>query len=372
MGMPSDIRIIDTMIGFPSADREEVYKFSAPALRDAESKDQFEFPAQYMFKDVPDDIEEGRRPGRGDSRQDGPLRRRAGLISVGTTAVTSTRRGAQGAPRPLLRRRRRRPERQGMEAVRKIAAATRSSASRRSRASRRAVPQVPINDKKILPDLREVRRARHPDLRLTPACPARAFRCGPQKVELLDEVCWFFPELTIVMRHGAEPWTRARGEADAEVARACTTRQRVRPEVLPEGHHRLRQHPRRRQDHLRAATSRRASTYRADLDRNAERAVQGRGLAKVPAGERREDLRPRRLTRCPARTGQRMAGPDAGLDIVRSTQIDALLSSLRPFRSKEARWACQGFRTTVEWRLIHRRALDPGPLGYRPWRYSSP
>ena len=27
-----------------------------------------------------------------------------------------------------------------------------------------------------------------------------------QKVELLDEVCWFFPELTIVMRHGAEPW----------------------------------------------------------------------------------------------------------------------------------------------------------------------
>ena len=28
-----------------------------------------------------------------------------------------------------------------------------------------------------------------------------------QKVEHLDEVCWFFPELKIVMRHGAEPWT---------------------------------------------------------------------------------------------------------------------------------------------------------------------
>ena len=24
---------------------------------------------------------------------------------------------------------------------------------------------------------------------------------------LLDEICWFFPELTVVMRHGAEPWT---------------------------------------------------------------------------------------------------------------------------------------------------------------------
>ncbi|MGB3313286.1 MAG: amidohydrolase family protein, partial [Albidovulum sp.] len=27
-----------------------------------------------------------------------------------------------------------------------------------------------------------------------------------QKVEHLDEVCWFFPDLKIVMRHGAEPW----------------------------------------------------------------------------------------------------------------------------------------------------------------------
>jgi predicted TIM-barrel fold metal-dependent hydrolase len=29
---------------------------------------------------------------------------------------------------------------------------------------------------------------------------------APQKVELIDEVCWFFPELKFVMRHGAEPW----------------------------------------------------------------------------------------------------------------------------------------------------------------------
>ena len=30
---------------------------------------------------------------------------------------------------------------------------------------------------------------------------------GPQKVELLDEVLWFFPELRVVTRHGCEPWT---------------------------------------------------------------------------------------------------------------------------------------------------------------------
>ncbi len=28
-----------------------------------------------------------------------------------------------------------------------------------------------------------------------------------QKVELIDEVCWVFPEPKFVMRHGAEPWT---------------------------------------------------------------------------------------------------------------------------------------------------------------------
>jgi predicted TIM-barrel fold metal-dependent hydrolase len=28
-----------------------------------------------------------------------------------------------------------------------------------------------------------------------------------QYVGLVDEVCWFFPELTFVFRHGCEPWT---------------------------------------------------------------------------------------------------------------------------------------------------------------------
>jgi hypothetical protein len=28
----------------------------------------------------------------------------------------------------------------------------------------------------------------------------------PQEVGQLDEICYFFPELTVVMRHGAEPW----------------------------------------------------------------------------------------------------------------------------------------------------------------------
>jgi predicted TIM-barrel fold metal-dependent hydrolase len=37
--------------------------------------------------------------------------------------------------------------------------------------------------------------------------PGPRIPMAPQKVELVDEVCWYFPELKFVMRHGAEPWT---------------------------------------------------------------------------------------------------------------------------------------------------------------------
>jgi predicted TIM-barrel fold metal-dependent hydrolase len=29
---------------------------------------------------------------------------------------------------------------------------------------------------------------------------------APQLVEQVDEICWFFPELRFVFRHGTEPW----------------------------------------------------------------------------------------------------------------------------------------------------------------------
>jgi len=31
---------------------------------------------------------------------------------------------------------------------------------------------------------------------------------GAQKVGRVDEVCWFFPDLRIVLRHGGEPWEK--------------------------------------------------------------------------------------------------------------------------------------------------------------------
>jgi predicted TIM-barrel fold metal-dependent hydrolase len=67
-------------------------------------------------------------------------------------------------------------------------------------------PQVPVNDKKWYPVYTTLI-----DLDI-PFCPCMGvpgprLPMAPQRVELLDEICWFFPELRIVTRHGCEPWT---------------------------------------------------------------------------------------------------------------------------------------------------------------------
>ena len=54
MGVPQGIGIIDTMIGFPHGDMKATYEFITKQTKDRESKDEFEFPAEYMFKDVPE------------------------------------------------------------------------------------------------------------------------------------------------------------------------------------------------------------------------------------------------------------------------------------------------------------------------------
>jgi hypothetical protein len=54
MSMPSGIGIVDTMIGFPHPDLREVYAFITRQTRDQESRQDFQFPVEYMFKDVPE------------------------------------------------------------------------------------------------------------------------------------------------------------------------------------------------------------------------------------------------------------------------------------------------------------------------------
>ena len=66
-------------------------------------------------------------------------------------------------------------------------------------------PQVPINDKRFYPIYAKCIELDIP-ICITTGVPGPRVPMGCQKTELLDEVCWFFPELKVVMRHGAEPW----------------------------------------------------------------------------------------------------------------------------------------------------------------------
>jgi predicted TIM-barrel fold metal-dependent hydrolase len=94
----------------------------------------------------------------------------------------------------------------GMETVRELEAAVTELGVKAATAFPAGMsPQVPINDKKFYPIY-----AKCVELDI-PICvcagvpgPRVPFEC--QNVAHIDEVCWFFPELKFVTRHGCEPW----------------------------------------------------------------------------------------------------------------------------------------------------------------------
>jgi hypothetical protein len=55
MGMPSGIPIVDTMIGFPHEGFGQ-YDFIRQQTKDLSSREEMQFPAEYMFKNVPKDL----------------------------------------------------------------------------------------------------------------------------------------------------------------------------------------------------------------------------------------------------------------------------------------------------------------------------
>ncbi len=67
-------------------------------------------------------------------------------------------------------------------------------------------PQVALNDKMFYPIYAKCIEV---DVAFcsTAGVPGPRLQFAPQEVALIDEVCWFFPELKFVTRHGCEPWT---------------------------------------------------------------------------------------------------------------------------------------------------------------------
>ena len=198
--------VIDTMIGMPASHEERRTKHYAQmnaGILDKEAREKFSFPAQYMFKDVPDygDVDNPVELLLAEMDRFNIVR---AMLNIGTNPVAQQ--AAVEHPDRFVGSFNVDPNR-GMECVRELEAAVKELGVRSAQAFPAGLlPQVPINDKKFYPLYAKCVELDIP-IFVNAGVPGPRVPMGCQDVAHIDEVCWFFPDLKFVMRHGAEPWT---------------------------------------------------------------------------------------------------------------------------------------------------------------------
>jgi len=198
---PTGVGVVDGMIGFPIRNRDQVYARLRRAAKDRESKEEFSFPAEYMFKEVPEAAAEEEDPVAVTFAEMDRFNVETGLFGLSPDALEGQRRDPKRVALTLEV-----DPNDVMGAIRKVRAA---KADHDLKAvtffPAGCVPQVPVDDAKAY-----ALYAACVDLDL--AVVVNAGIAGPrfpsdcQHVMRFDRVCYDFPELRIVMRHGAEPW----------------------------------------------------------------------------------------------------------------------------------------------------------------------
>ena len=202
MAMPAGIGAIDLMVGFPSSDRSQVYKFIEPHLRDADSAT-LKMPAGYMFKDVPEEIGDGIDPVAVVLMNMDKYGVERAMVNLANPDREAPRRAVRNFPDRFIPCAEIDPN-GGMDALRKIESLHAEFGIKAVSSSPFAY-QVAINDARYYPVYAKCCELDLPIFMLT-GVPGPRVPLHFQKTELIDEVCWFFPELKFVMRHGAEPW----------------------------------------------------------------------------------------------------------------------------------------------------------------------
>jgi uncharacterized protein len=201
VSMPTDVGVVDLMIGFPSARAGKRFDFLKPQLRDEESST-MATPIAYMFRDNPGQIDEDIDPVAvtlGEMDRHGVAIGLVGLAGAVTDRALGEhpdrfKASLEIDPNEItvaVRRIRQAHAQYGIKAVTTFPAGCN--------------PQVPVSDRRYYPiyqtcidlDVPMIINAGVPGPRLPAAC---------QDVMHFDQVCYDFPDLRIVMRHGAEPW----------------------------------------------------------------------------------------------------------------------------------------------------------------------
>ena len=200
MGMPKDIGIVDTMIGFPAEDFA-MYDFIRDQLKDPSAK--FDFPVEYMFKQVPKEMY---------GSTDDPIKLtlnemdkygiEIGLIGAGGEV---SRKALKQHPDRFVGQGSVDPN-QGMDGIRDMVRQYEEFGVKSFGAFNAGYnPQVALNEAKMYPIYAKCVELDVPIFSCV-GVPGPRFPMWPQKVELIDQIMYDFPELVFVMRHGAEPW----------------------------------------------------------------------------------------------------------------------------------------------------------------------
>ena len=203
MAIPSGLKAVDLMMNIPDGDPTAWYEFIKPLLLDEESRKVFKMPAQYMFKDIPEIGEQEDYVAYALTEMDkwGIDKAMLGISGPNSTNLDACR----NHPNRFFSSYGANPN-NGMEEVRTIKRLHREHGIKAVTGFPSGMcPQVPINDKRYYPIYASCVELDIP-ICLTAGVPGPRIPMEPQKVEHIDEVCWFFPELKFVMRHGGEPW----------------------------------------------------------------------------------------------------------------------------------------------------------------------
>jgi uncharacterized protein len=201
MAGPVGLPVIDTMIGFPHEGSAQ-YDFIRRQTKDRESKEDFEFPVEYMFKDVPKGLSTD-DPVSLVLQQMDRFGIEKAMIGVGEDSAQRALEmfpdrfvpsGALVDPNDVMgsvNAIRREYKQFGIRATSVFPAGT--------------FPQVPIDDPKMYPIYATCVELGIP-IFVCAGVPGPRVPFAPQEVSRIDIVMFDFPDLVFVTRHGCEPW----------------------------------------------------------------------------------------------------------------------------------------------------------------------
>ena len=197
--MPADIGIVDCMIGFPAEDFA-MYDFIRDQLKDGSQE--FDFPVEYMFKQVPKEIYGSKNPISITLQEMDFNGVEIGLIGVGGDVSQQALRDhpdrfvGQGSVDPN----------KGMDGIREMVRQHEEFGVKSFGAFNAGYnPQVAIDDAKMYPIYAKCVELDVPIFSCA-GVPGPRFPMWPQEVSRIDQVMYDFPELVFVTRHGCEPW----------------------------------------------------------------------------------------------------------------------------------------------------------------------